>query len=145
MNWLEYELRRQAMRKHEEMLLQKHGWILRYVFETEDREFDGLANIYTEGLQENFEHMDIQVVIPYSQQAIYPIVFHMVEMIKRGTVFAPETRSSEILDGADVYFRKFEYRGKPILRMFIPDKNRFLPFEDECDQFFKKQLDFRPE
>lgn len=78
-----------------------------FCFETELNEFNGLRNIHTHGLKENFNHSDFQVVIPVDPQTIHPILIMMVQQVKEGKVFETDKKDSQVLQGFDVIFKEF--------------------------------------
>lgn len=135
----------QVTRDHEKQLLKEHGWLIHYVFETEESSLNGLANIHTHGLAETFGHMDLQVVLPIAPETIHPVLHGIVHDIKNGKVFHPNERSSEVLQGMDVYFAPYTEHDRDVLRLILPDPNGRLPFEEDCDAFYKRQTEELPE
>lgn len=139
------ERRLQTMWAHEQEMLDKYGWVVRYVFETDAHEFDGLANIYTKGLPESFGHPNIQVVLPLPQDIIHSVLLGMVESIKTGVVFESGVISDEVLRGMPVTFKTFKNNGKEVLRLLLPDPNGILPTDPSCQEAYKRQLEILPE
>lgn len=135
----------QAIQERERELLQEHGWIVHYVFETEESSLNGLANIHTHGLAENFGHPDIQVVLPISPETIHPVLHGLVHDIKEGKVFPANERSSEVLQGMDVFFAPYMENDREVLRMYLPDPNGLLPFEEDCEEIYARQTEQLPE
>ena len=137
--------RRMAVQNHIKKMLETHGWVLHTVYDREgDNPLNGLANIHTEGLPENFSHKNIQVVLPVSAQVIYPIVYGMMEKIKTGYVFEPNQRNSEVLEGADVYFQEIAQGNETYLRMIMPDREGRLPNEEGCTGVYTRQFEQLP-
>lgn len=130
----------QLMKQNEQRMLTEHGWYVHYVFETDKNEFGGLANIHTHGLKENFNHPDIQVVMPIASETVHPVLVGLVEDIKRGETFKENERSSKVLRGMDVYFAPFKENGRDVLRLILPDPQGRLPLDDGCDEIYKQQM-----
>lgn len=66
------------------------------------------CTFHTHGLKENFNHSDIQVVLPVDSQTIHPILIMMVEQVKEGKVFETDKKDSQVLQRFDVIFKEFE-------------------------------------
>lgn len=134
-----------VMREKERELIKQYGWITHYTFETEKREYNGLCNIHTHGLTETQNHLDLQIVIPLPQNIAHGVITQAISLIKAGTSFKDGDSSSEILNGADVYFRKFQENGRDVLRIILPDEHNKFPEDDDCDEYFKRQLEVLPD
>jgi hypothetical protein len=122
-------------------MLKKHGWIIYYVVETEEKELNGLVNIHTYGLLENFNHLDLQIVIPVPPEFARKIFFELVERIKEGTKFTSGERNSTILRNLDVMFIEVESDGRRFLRLLLPDPNGKLPQDEGCATPYNRQLE----
>lgn len=142
MNEQEINRRIQLMREHEAKLMKEYGFVVHYVFETDKHEFNGMINAHTEGVQENFGHLDLQIVLPLPQETVHPVLTGMVHRIKtEGVVFEPDTKNSEVLEGYDVYLKVFTHHGKDVLRVILPDAKGRLPFDEGCEAIYKQQMD----
>ena len=135
----------QTMKEKEQRMMNEHGWIVHYVFETEEDSLNGLANIHTHGLAENFGHPDIQLVLPIAPETIHPVLHGIVHDIKNGKVFHANERSSEVLQGMDVYFAPYTEHDREVLRLMLPDPNGRLPFEEGCEEIYARQTENLPE
>lgn len=140
-----FEERLNAIKSRERNMIEDHGFFVRYVYETEASEFDGLANIYTQGLPRSFNHPDIQVVLPIPQLVIHSVLVGVVNAIKSGIVFEDGVISHEVLAGMPVTFKPFDNGGVSMLRMLLPDPNGVLPTDDSCSESYKRQLEVLPE
>jgi hypothetical protein len=128
-------------KSQEQEMLEEYGWFVHYVFETDKNELKGLANIHTHGILENFNHLDVQIVLPLSPEVAHPVLVEVVEKIKNGTTFKDNEVSSEVLYDMDVYFLKFNEGNREVLRVMLPDPKGSLPNERECDEMYKRQLE----
>lgn len=68
----------EVLSEKEKQMIEEHGWVFHYVYETKGGELNGLANIHTHGIEENFQHKDIQVVLPIMAQTIHSILAGIV-------------------------------------------------------------------
>lgn len=135
----------ETVREREQQLLSEHGWIVHYVFESADASLNGLANIHTHGVAENFGHPDIQIVLPIAPETIHPVLLGLVQSLKEGKVFEANKRSSEVLRGMDVYFAPYTEGDREVLRLMLPDPKGRLPFEEDCEELYKRQLEELPD
>lgn len=129
------------IREIERAMVDEHGFMIRYVFETEKSEYDGLANIYTVGLPETQSHPNIQVVLPLPQKIVHGVISSLVHLIKGGQSFKDGDRSFEVLDGMWVSFKEFENMDQKMIRLMLPDPEGHLPEQDGCDEMYKRQLE----
>lgn len=127
--------------KKEREMVDKYGFMVRYVFETEQSEFDGLANIYTVGLPETQSHLNVQVVLPLPQNIVHGVISSLVHLIQSGQSFKDGDQSFEVLDGMWVSFKEFDNMGQKMLRIMLPDAEGRLPYHEECDEMYKRQLE----
>jgi len=89
-------------------MMKDYGWAAHYVPYD-----DNHINYHTHGLSENFNHPDLQIVLPISMENAHGIVSNIIDDIKEGNKF---------------------YENKNY-------KNGKMPFEPSCDAGFKLQLD----
>jgi hypothetical protein len=133
------------MNKTPEQMMEEHGWIVHYVFETDKREFNGLCNIHTHGLEQNFDHPDFQVVLPLDPKVIHPVLSGMVADVKQGKQFLANVRDNRVLSGMDVMFKEFEENGRTVLRLIVPDPNGLLPDQEGCQEPYSRQFEELPD
>lgn len=142
MNDSEFEERLRQLHLLEQERLRIHGWIGRFVFETEEPPPGEhvLFNAYTVGIEESFGHLNFQIVLPLHQQIINGIFHTLVDRLKEGVRFEDEMLSDKVLEGFDVEFMKTKTSRGEFLRVLIPDPKGLLPNDPLCDPPFKAQL-----
>jgi hypothetical protein len=129
------------IKQQEEEMMKEHGWVVHYVFETEESPMDGLANIHTHGLEQNFGHLDLQFVLPLHPNQIHPILSLIVHTIKEGNEYKEGIMYDEVLEGFPVAFQTFHEKNRKVLRLLLPDANGKFPGEEGCDPMFARQLE----
>lgn len=79
-------------------------------------------NIHTHGLAESFDHLDLQIVLPLSQETAGPILKTIVDRIKDGEHFSDgDILESVIANGYCVKMVNAEENDRPVLRIIFPD------------------------
>jgi len=136
--------RMKVLQNEQQEMIKEHGWFMHYVFEHHG-ELNGLANIHTHGLKENFNHPDIQVVLPLPPEVIHGVFSGIVEDVKNGRAFKPDVATKEVLQGYDVYFKEYTENGRKVLRLILPDPQGKFPFDEDCLDDYKSQFDVLPE
>lgn len=120
----------------EEEMLEKHQFYIHYVI---DADLPYKVDIHTHGLRENFDHPNLQIVLPLDEKNAKGILHAAANFIKDGGCFLPNKTYSKLLKGAfEIKFVKAVNHGEEILRMIIPDKLNNLSY-DKMDQEYKKQ------
>lgn len=57
-------------------------------------------------------------------------------------IFEPDVVYSDVLSGGyKIMFRVYKEHDREVLRLLLPDKEGFLPTDEKCDPFFKRQLE----
>ncbi|WP_186786219.1 DUF4262 domain-containing protein [Paenibacillus agilis] len=107
-------------------------------------EYDGIhANYHTHGLQENFGHIDFQVVLPIDPSKTHAVMFQIIENIKEGKVYEEGKLYDDIIP-MPMGFKVFKECGRDVLRLLIPDGQGRHPDDPQCEPFFRLQLDDYP-
>lgn len=111
----------EAFHADSKRMIKEFGWVAHGV----------PKNYHTHGLQENFDHPDIQIVFPMPPHICHPLANIVVELIKGGKKFTEGDINFDILAGDfPVRFIKAKECGRDILRMILPDKQgKLLPEE----------------
>ena len=118
-------------------LIEKYGWAAHYVLLDANH-----INYHTHGLVENFNHCDLQIVLPISMEAAHGVVSKMIDDIKNGLKFYEGIKyTGYIKQGYDVKFMSFTECERPVLRVLFPDSKGYIPDQNECEEGFKYQLD----
>lgn len=133
--------RLEVIAEQERVAMEEHGWVVHYVYESKEDELNGMANLHTHGLFENFRHRDLQVILPIQMNSIHPIFSLLAQKIKKdGVVFEPDVRYSDVLEGFDVLFKVYNEGDREVLRLLLPDPNGKLPIDKDCDRVYQRQL-----
>ncbi|MER2005838.1 MAG: DUF4262 domain-containing protein [Psychrobacillus sp.] len=124
-----------------EAKLKNNGWLSHHVFETELREFNGLANSHTHGLEENFGHLDFQMVLPINPSITESIFTILAERVKAGEVFEEGKEYYEIITNFPVHFKEFSSDSRKVLRLILPDENGKTPKDSDCKEPYNRQYE----
>jgi Domain of unknown function (DUF4262) len=123
----------------EKQMIEEYGWYMDAIFA---EEYDDIhANYHTHGVQENFNHMDFQIVLNMDPEIANDIFFTLIDEISSGTRFEEGNEYSDIIEGFKVTFKQYKEMGRDVLRVLLPDEDGVLPIEENCDQYYKSQLD----
>lgn len=136
-----YERRVEVVKQKEMEMMKKYGWIVHYIFPTEESEEPQMVNIHTHGLQESYNHLDIQMTLPVDQATAHGVLGTVVMHIKDGKTFKAEETSDVVLEGFDVYFFAATEDGRDVLRIVLPDPNGKMPFDEDCEKVYNRQLE----
>ncbi|MOA18910.1 hypothetical protein D3C78_1392550 [compost metagenome] len=118
-------------------MIKTHGWAAHYVPLD-----DFHINYHTHGLKENYNHRDLQIVLPVSMENAHGIVSGIIHDIKEGKVFYEDIDYIGYLGSNHrIQFKEFYECERPVLRILFPDKKGRMPFDVKCDAGFKAQLD----
>ncbi|WP_182101775.1 DUF4262 domain-containing protein [Niallia taxi] len=116
--------------------MEKYGWVYHYEnFPGENQ----VANIHTHGFEENYNHMDFQIVLKYHPDLVQGIFNTLYYHVKRGKVYESGKYYSEVVSGYDVLMQTFEENGRELLRVILPDENGLFPQSPNCNPIYKLQ------
>lgn len=129
--------RAKETQKHFDKQIKKYGWAAHYV------PYDDYhINYHTHGLYEKYKHHDFQITLPVSAENAHGIIHGLIEDVKKGQKFEVNLDYIGYLgSGYRIQFKQFVECGRPVLRLLFPDKNGKMPFDSDCDKYFKMQLD----
>lgn len=102
---------------------------------------DYICNAYTSGLQENYGHQEIRIILDMGPQEIARILNTIGMRIRDGETFKPGDMISGIYLDCDLRVDSIDEEDDTIsaLRLIIPDsKNRF-PEDELCDEIYALQ------
>lgn len=122
-------------RKEFQDMINKHGWAVHFVPMDNNH-----VNIHTHGLQENYNHADLQITCPLPPKTAHSILAEIVHNVKLGERYK-EGRNSRIIRNFDVELKEYMESGRKVLRILLPDTKGVLPTEQGCDPKFMYQLD----
>lgn len=78
-------------------------------------------NFHTHGLQELFDHPDLQIVLPVAPELALEIFRSAVQLIAGGIVLCPESRAPGIIRNFRVGILPVTDNGARVYRLIIPD------------------------
>lgn len=115
----------------------KYGWVYHYVsFPGENQ----IANIHTHGFEENYNHIDFQIVLKYQTELVQGIFNALYYHVKKGKVFESGKYYSEVVSGYEVLMQTFEEDGREVLRVILPDEKGLFPQSPDCNSIYKLQI-----
>ena len=95
--------------------LEKFGWIIHYVLN------EGISDFHTHGLEENFNHIDLQIYFPSAPKTAQGILNVVVDRIKAGEKFESGNEYEDLLIGYKVLFRCAKESDRTVLRLILPN------------------------
>lgn len=117
----------EAVMKKQKEQTDKHGWIIHYIPKSKEHPFG--VNIHTHGLADNFNHPDLQIVIPMRPEFVHKILITAVEKhIKKNEPYVSGKKYTDLVtdsEGTDygVLFIDAVEDGRKVLRMIFPEKD----------------------
>jgi hypothetical protein len=121
-----------AFKKHQDELMAKYGWVIHYVSPMPG---DDRFNIHTHGLQEKYEHPDLQIMIAGLDPKIAGKILHnVVDKIEAGEKFEVGNYGG-IIKNLEVQFVVAPEGDRIVLRMIFPNPEG--KFEGE---FYENQI-----
>lgn len=126
-------------KQQEEKLMKEYGFVIHNVFPSSDEEI--LWSHHTHGLKENFNHMDLEIVLPIHPQMAGGVIHGMVEQIKNGESFEDKLVSDKVIQNYNVQLVKVSDEYRELLRIVLPDENGKFPSDKDCAEVYKNQLD----
>jgi hypothetical protein len=121
------QARFQLIKRWQQVRKDKLGWIGDYIFGCDDMPYG--INAHTHGLAENFDHLDLQVVLDINDRMINNIFTTCADRIKEGETFEPGVPYAGVLRGYMVTFAKAKEDDREVLRVILPDKDGNLDKE----------------
>ena len=120
-------------------MLEEYGWYMDIV---PAEEYDEVhANYHTHGVQENFNHMDFQIVLDMDPEIAHQIFVDLIIDVSNGKSFIEGKEYPDIIVGFNVAFKEYKEMKREVLRVLLPDRNGALPTEEICEEYYKIQLD----
>jgi hypothetical protein len=133
----------EAMEKFKEWEREKiaeYGWVVHCV--GEDPDSPTTYNIHTHGLPENFDHPDLQIVFPLSQEVAHPILTTIIERIKDGEKFSEgDILENVIQNGFRIKAVSAKECDRDVIRLIFPDPKGSLDATDMIDPYRRQYGD----
>lgn len=120
-------------------MLEEYGWYMDIV---PAEEYDEIhANYHTHGVQDNFNHMDFQIVLNMDPEIAHQIFVNLIIDISNGKSFEEGEKYSDAIEGFNVSFKEYKEMERDVLRVLLPDRDGILPNEKNCNENYMIQLD----
>lgn len=122
--------------------MEKYGWIAHFITDHDPTSPTGV-NVHTHGLVENFNHPDLQVVLPIPPQVAHGLLCAAIDQIKAGTRFHAGQQYDKIC-GNDykITFVQAIEGDRAVLRMILPTPNGSLdPLTMDANESFDAYRD----
>ena len=107
-----------------------------------------LAHFHTHGLEEHYNHPDLQILLPLDQGSAFHILHAFFNRIESGEVFKDGelvSSISEDIEGLPTVQLKLCTKSKntnqKVLRIMFPDKQGFYPTDKKCSNLWKMQTE----
>lgn len=130
----------EELKRKEQEIMEQYGYVIHYVFPEEGSD-EVLLDCHTHGLKENFNHIDLQIVLPIPTEVIGGIIHQMTESIKEGESFENLVMSERVIRDYPVQLVKIDTGDREVLRIVLPDVNGKFPGDIGCQDVYKNQLD----
>lgn len=120
----------EELKKREQAMLKNPGWFTHAVLD--DQDSPNGVNIHTHGLQENFNHLDLQICADMHPKYAHLILSNLIEDgIKKGKTYAHGTRTTDAIEPApeyigmkyEVLFLEANEGNRKVLRIIFPEKD----------------------
>ena len=102
----------------------------------------GLIDCYSHGIEENLNHLDLQLVLPISMDHASAIINAIGLLIQEGRVFEPDVTYTDVL-AKDVPMKfvqvKDNLNNRQLLRIVLPDENFKFPEDKGCMALYNLQ------
>ena len=101
--------------------MDEQGWVIHLI--VDDENFPNNTNHHTHGLQEKFNHFNLQICLNLELPLICQIFNIAVRNIEKGHIYEAGTWHENICLNIKVGFMLSVNDGEPVLRLLIPDEN----------------------
>ena len=133
----------EAVHRWEAENLEKYGFFMQGIVDDPSTPFK--FNLHTHGLQECFNHPDLQIVFPLPPDVAAGILHNIVDRIREGEVFKDGTVAQDIVAyELPVKFAAATESGRQVLRVILPDAEGQLDLGVIADPFDKQYEGLEP-
>ncbi|PUZ21316.1 hypothetical protein DCC81_25245 [Chitinophaga parva] len=102
-------------------ILREYGWYVHFV--PNDEMFPNHINFHTHGLEESFNHPDLQMCFPLDTKIAHGIFSDAVTFIREGKSFRTGVKYTGVIEGdLSVEFIEAKEGGRTVLRMIFPNR-----------------------
>ena len=114
----------ESLKKKEEECLTRDGWFIHMIMNASDCPYD--FNMHTHGLEEKFNHPDLQMCAPIEPKIAYTFLESFIGQIKKGVKYeigVPIVEKEVFANDLSVIFAWAEEGSRDVLRIIFADKN----------------------
>jgi len=97
-------------------------------------------NYHTHGLEQSFDHLDLQIAFPLPREVAMPIINTLVGLIKSGQEIKDGMILFNIIRDYCVKAYKTIEDGRSVIRILLPDVRGMFPDDIRCDDAYKIQM-----
>ncbi|MFX1704982.1 DUF4262 domain-containing protein [Chitinophaga sp. CC14] len=119
----------------DQQLLTEYGWYCHLERDEKPHHYPYGINIHTHGIQENFNHPDLQICFDINLELALNIFDRMVENIKSGAKYEPDKSYNDVLaNGYNILIITAAEGVRRVLRIILPDASGGLNNPDYVRQ-----------
>lgn len=107
-----------SIQKQQQELLATFGWYSHCIPSGDNTPYG--FNYHTHGLENSYNHRNIQIVMPVDHGTAHAIVADLIDRIKTGTVFIPDIEYHDIIKDFPAKFIYAVESGRQVLRLVFP-------------------------
>jgi len=124
----------EAVRRKEEECLTEYGWYAHFVGNDSNCPYS--LNAHTHGLEENFNHIDLQACVPLETNLIHSVFCELIEKIKEGRSFKTGEVVTNIFENdIPITFAKARENDRDVLRVIFPDPELHIKREEMIEDY----------
>ena len=106
-----------SLEQKQKELIEKYGFVIHNVFPSS--EYEILWSHHTHGLKENFNHTDLEIVLPIDPQIVGSVFHGMVDLIKDGESFENKLTSDKVIKNYSVQLVKVSDGQRDLIRVVL--------------------------
>lgn len=123
-----------VMKRKKEKIKKEVGFVINYIFGYEN----GMINAHTEGLKENYDHKELQIVLPLAQEVVSGIITGIVkDVISQGLEL--EGNEEMIGETFNIEVKNVVQDGVEMLRIMFSDEKGLMPDDEGVGDIYKQQ------
>jgi len=111
---------------HEEFeyeMMEKFGWYAHFIIDEDEQVHSDMVNIHTHGLEESFDHIDMQIVFPIHPKVAMNLFHILVDRIKNGETFKTGINYDDIIKDHGAKFILAYETNRQVMRLILPDQD----------------------
>lgn len=118
--------------------INENGCLIHYA---NDMYGEGIPSIHTHGFKEKYNADDIEIVLRVSKKTAKGICDAIKDKYEKGEFIEPYVYYRDIIKNYSVMFvETIDKAGRTLLRLLLPDVNGRMPYDNDVDEKYAKQL-----